>query len=298
MIKDDLFVYAESINIKNENDLRSLKDKADWFYNVCEVLEYAGVVGKRLAEISRGTKTKFDNLNLAIEANSVLTVVLVFLDSFADLFDSDNTRKKTCLFYLCKYIKSPKKETKFRWQISMPFKGSPTFKLLRGLRHAVVHRHPINMRDVGFFGSDKRMGVGLYLFEFDSDIRLSPKKFENTLKNNQIKFVRKELFVSQSGIADKWFAWEEGKTLCFLDCEDLGDGISEFLFDLLLEVVKRNDNNIVGFLKLLREIGDRSILFPDNGVSYSCCRGFHVVEPVINRLECYLNKALTLYSQW
>jgi len=275
MFSNDKIIFASKIGIKDESDIQSLQNKANWFYNICEVLEYTDIVGKRLAQISNnihdGLKNEID-FNVSIEANSVLLMLLNLLDSFTDLFYYPSSKNKPC----------PQNEIEYQWKIKIPIKN-PTVKLLNGLRNALVHRHPINMRNVRFLGIGKRMGVTLSPVEFNRYIHLSPRILENRDTRKQIKFIREEPFMSEFGLMDDWFAWDKGKTLCFLDCEDFGVGIAGFLFNLLSDVVKRNDDNIKDLLFLLRKIGNCDVYIPEKHTTYSI-GAYHVTNPFINRL--------------
>jgi len=303
MIVDGIHVMAASIGIKSENDFSELNEKKNWFYNVCEILEYANSAGKRLADISREiTPEKYESENgrYAIEANSVVLTVLNLVDSFNSLFifRKNGAVKEVCpldVKYECKFIREPKNDLSFRLRTSSSFQGlSVPYKLLHGLRNALVHRHPVNTRNVRFWGSGKRMGISLAPFEFgnDRDIKLSPRWLENPKARKQIGFIRDEPFVPVHGYAseiDKWFAWENGRVRCYLDCEDLGENISELLSNVLSKIVKQNDNGVRELLILLREIGDRDIYFPEKHVSPHFSHSiFYVFEPVLNRLACHL----------
>jgi len=273
----DKTIFASKIGIKNESEILSLKNKAHWFYNVCEALEYTDIVGKRMAQISHKVNNNLSNKisnNISIEVNSILLMVLNLSDSFFDLFFFPYTKNRN--------VSCPQNNIEYKWQITVPFKN-PTCKLLNGLRNALVHRHPINTRNMRFLGTTNRIGIALSPIEFNRYIHLSPKIIEEPKTRKQIKFIREEPFSSEYGFLADWFAWDKGKTLCFLDCEDLGNGISDFLFDLLLDVVKRNDGNIKELLFLLRKIGNRSVYLPEIRTSYGI-GAYHVTEPFITRL--------------
>jgi hypothetical protein len=201
-------------------------------------------------------------------------MVLNLSDSFFNLFFFPYTKNKK-VFYL-------KNDTEYQWQITVPFKN-PTTKLLNGLRNALVHRHPINTRNMYYLGVDNRMGLALSPIEFNRYIHLSPKILEVPMTRKQIKFIREEPFAPEYGFLADWFAWDKGKTLCFLDCEDLGDGISDFLFSLLSDVVKRDDGNLKDLLFLLRKIGNRDVYLPEIRTTYSI-GAYHVTKQFIDRL--------------
>jgi len=273
----DTTIFASNIGIMDESDLLSLRNKAHWFYNVCEALEYIDIVGKRLAQISRNINNDLSNeinYNISIEANSVLLMVLNLSDSFFDLFFFPYAKNRK--------ISCPQNDIEYKWQITVPI-NNPTVKLLNGLRNALVHRHPINTRNMCFLGTANRVGLALSPIEFNRYIHLSPKIIEKPKTRRQIKFIREEPFSSEYGFLADWFAWDKGKTLCFLDCEDLGNGVSDFLFSLLSDVVKRNDGNIKDLLFLLRKIGNRSVYLPTIRTTYDI-GAYHVTEPFITRL--------------
>jgi len=96
-----------------------------------------------------------------------------------------------------------------------------------------------------FLGILNRMGLALSPIEFGRYIHKEPEIIKDPMIGKQIKFIREEPFDPKYGFFADWFAWDKGKTLCFLDCEDFGNGISDFLFGLLSDVVKRNDENIL-----------------------------------------------------
>jgi len=277
VFRKDKTIFASQIGIKDASEILSLQNKAHWFYNVCETLEYTEIVGKRMAKISHKINNNLSNKiskNILIEINSVLLMALNLSDSFFDLFFFPNAKNKK--------MSCPQDDVEYKWQIKVPFKN-PTAKLLNSLRNALVHRHPINTRNMCFLGTTNRIGLALSPIEFDRYIHLSPKIIEETKTRKQIKFIREEPFSTEYGFLADWFAWDKGKTLCFLDCEDLGNGISDFLFNLLSDVVKRNDENIRGLLFLLRKIGNRSVYLPDISTSYRI-GAYHVTEPFITRL--------------
>jgi hypothetical protein len=277
MFSRDKTIFASNIGIKDETELQLLCNKANWFYNVCEALEYTDIVGKRLAQISCGINNDFLNKisnNISIEANSILLMVLNLSASFFDLFFFPYTKNRK--------VSCPQDKINFQWEITVPFKN-PTAKLLNGLRNALVHRHPINMRNMRFLGNSNRLGIALSPIEFNRYIHLSPKIIAEPKTRKQIKFVREEPFSTEFGFLADWFAWDNGTTLCFLDCEDLGNGISDYLFNLLSDIVKRNDVNIKDLLLLLRKFGSRSVYLPAIRTSYYV-GAYHVTEPFINRL--------------
>ena len=97
MFGSDKIIYASEIGVKDKSDVESLKDKVHWFYNVCEVLEYTDIVGKRLAQICHNINNDLSNKmsnEISIEANSVLLMVLNLSESFFDLFLFPNTKKE------------------------------------------------------------------------------------------------------------------------------------------------------------------------------------------------------------
>jgi len=274
---EDKIIHASEIGIKDESDVLSLQNKANWFYNVCEALEFTAIVGKRLAKICCKINNNLSNKissNTSIEANSVLLTVLNFSASFFDLFffPSAMNGKISC----------PQNNIEYKWQITVPFKN-PTARLLIGLRNALVHRHPINTRNMRFLGIANRMGLALSPIEFNRYIHLSPKIIEEPNTRKKIKFIREEPFDSKYALFANWFAWDKGKTLCFLDCEDFGNGVSDFLFTLLSDIVKRNDGNIRDLLSLLRKIKNGSVYLPDIRTSYDI-GAYHVTKPFITRL--------------
>jgi len=273
----DKTIFASNIGIKDESEIQSLKNKAHWFYNVCETLEFTEIVGKRMAQISHKINNNISNKiskNISIEINSVLLMVLNLSVSFFDLFFFPNKKNEI--------ISCPQNDIEYKWQITIPLKN-PTAKLLIGLRNALVHRHPINMRNMRFLGTTNRIGLALSPIEFDRYIHLSPKIIEKTSTRKQIKFIREEPFPPEYSFLADWFAWDKGKTLCFLDCEDLGNGISDYLFNLLSDVVKKNDGNIKDLLCLLHKIRNRSVYLPDIRTSYDI-GAYHVTKPFITRL--------------
>jgi hypothetical protein len=279
----DKIINASEIGIKDENEVFSLKDKAHWFYNVCETLEYTDIVGKRLAQICRNINYDLSNeisYDISIEANSVLLMALNLSESFFDLFLFPNTKKRKAT--------STKYEKEYQWQTTVSINNS-TYELLNGLRNALVHRHPINTRNMRLLGISNRMGLALSPIEFGRYIHMEPEIIKNPLIRKQIKFIREEPFDPKYGIFADWFAWDKGKTLCFLDCEDFGNGISEFLFGLLSDVVKKNDGNIKELLFLLRKIKNKSVYVSASrtikGINTSYRVGaYHVTEPFITRL--------------
>jgi hypothetical protein len=281
----DIFIYASEIGIKDENEMLSLQNKAHWFYNVCEALEYTEIVGKRLAQICRNINndlSKEISYDISIEANSVLLMILNLSDSYFDLFIFPDVKKRI--------VPCSKNDKECHWETTVLFKKNPTFRLIKGLRNALVHRHPINTRNMRYLGTTNRMGIALSPIEFNRYIHLPPNIIEEPMTRKKIKFIREEPFDPKYGFRPDWFAWDKGKTLCFLDCEDFGNGISDFLFGLLSDVVKRNDGNIRDLLILLRKIKNKSVYLPANraslpaiNTSYSVA-AYHVTEPFITRL--------------
>jgi len=270
-------IFSKDIGINDENELFALKEKTGWLYNVCEVLEYTNIVGRRLAELSTiANNSGKINTNETIEINSVLLTILIYFDSFDDLFYFPQKNKKHP--FVNKNI--------FQWKLSKPFKNS-TYKLLNGMRNALVHRHPINMRFMRFFGDNNRIGLALSPFEFKYFIQVSPKMLDNSRKRRNIKFIREEPFDTTYNFFGSWFAWDHGKTSCYLDCEDLGKGIFDFLFNLFLDVVNRNDDNIREFLILVRKIGTLHVYLKEKDSYYDVCSGFHVIKPF---LKCIIRK--------
>jgi len=280
----DKIIYGSDIGIKDENEVLSLQDKAHWFYNVCEALEYTDIVGKRLAQICRNIHNNLSNVisyDISIEANSVLLMVLNLSESFFDLFLFPNSNKRN--------FSGKKYEKEYQWQTTVPINNS-TYELLNGLRNALVHRHPINTRNMRFLGISNRMGLALSPIEFGRYIHKEPDIIKDPMIRKQIKFIREEPFDPKYGVYADWYAWDEGKTLCFLDCEDFGNGISEFLFGLLSDVVKRNDGDIRNLLFLLSKIKNKSVYLPASRTSEPTINtsyriaAYHVTEPFINRL--------------
>jgi len=272
-------IHSKNIGINTESELLALKEKTQWLYNVCEVLEFTHIVGRRLAELSTiANKTGKINTNQTIEINSVLLTVLIYFDSFDDLFYFPRKNNKYPFF----------NKNIFQWQLSKPFKNS-TYRLLNGMRNALVHRHPINMRITRFFGDNNRIGLALSPFEFKYGIQLSPKMLDNSRKRRNIKFIREEPFDPAYNFWGSWFAWDNGKISCYLDCEDLGKGIFDFLFNLFLDVVNRNDGNIRELLLIVRKIGTLDVYLPENNTHYDVCSGFHVIKPFLKYIIKKLN---------
>jgi len=280
----DKIIYGSDIGINDEDEVQSLQAKAHWFYNVCEALEYTDNVGKRLAQICRNIHNDLSNVisyDISIEANSVLLMVLNLSESFFDLFLFPNSNKRIA--------SNTKYEKEYQWQTTVPINNS-TYELLNGLRNALVHRHPINTRNMNLLGISNRMGLALSPIEFGSYIHIKPDIIKDPMSRKQIKFIREEPFDPKYGVYADWYAWDKGKTLCFLDCEDFGNGISEFLFGLLSDIVKRNDGDIRNLLFLLSKIKNKSVYLPARRTSKPTINtsyriaAYHVTEPFITRL--------------
>jgi hypothetical protein len=261
------------IGIKTKIELDDFKNKLQWLYNVCEVLDFVHVTGRRLAELSSVVNnSSMIHINASIEVNAVLLTVLNYFDSFDYLFLYGKKNK-------------PKKSNLYRLSLNQQF-SNPTYILLDGLRNTLTHRHPINMRNVKFFGIDNRMGLALSPYEFNYDeINIEPFIIENSKEREKIKFIRQEPFDPGYSFFGNWFAWDHGKTFCYLDCEDLGKGIFDFMLEMLIDVIIRNEANVVDLLRSVKEIGNLQIYLKENDTHYHGCEGFHVIKPYLHLFQ-------------
>jgi len=277
-------MLASGLNIVSEKDFNHFLEIGNWFYNVCEVIEYIDANGKRLAEICLNSKPTFKTDKHAIEANAIMLNISNLITSFSD-----------DLFFIKGDIK---KGNNFKWELNIPFSKEQnmgqSFKLLHGLRNAIVHRHPINTRNLHFIGHDNNLGILLYPCDFDRNgdaIRLSPNIIEKTQTFNKLKYVNKERINPQKSLLtiQDWFYWNNGTMLCYLDCYLLGKDIANYIFDLFMCLVKRDDGNIKTYLSQLQLLGNNTLRCPKTNVVHRAGESwFHVVAPFLNKIQSSL----------